>query len=286
MTRNLVLFIMVALFSQIILGQSETYIVNKTSFSSEKYDEFSPVYYKNGIVFCSNRNLSLSNRSTSQNKGLFKIYYIDTTGKADWESAKLFSRNLTTILNDGPVTFNSSRDTIYYSRNQDVSSKLSDISGPRNKLGIFSATLIAGQWTKVRDIRINNEWYNVTTPCLSPDGKKLFFASDKPGGFGGSDLYYSEWKNDRWEDPVNLGPVINTKGNESYPYLNASGELFFSSDGLGGYGGKDIYFSLYSDSTWLTPVCLDPSINSKFDDFGIVTDSEMKEGYFSSNRDK
>jgi len=277
---------MVALFSQIILGQSETYIVNKTSFCSEKYDEFSPVYYKNGIVFCSNRNLSLSSRSTSQNKGLFKIYYIDTTGRADWENAKLFSRSLTTILNDGPVTFNSARDTIYYSRNQDVSGKLSDISGPRNKLGIFSAALIAGQWTKVRELRINNEWYNVTTPCLSPDGKKLFFASDKPGGFGGSDLYYSEWKNDRWEDPVNLGPVINTKGNESYPYLNASGELFFSSDGLGGYGGKDIYFSLYSDSTWLTPVCLDPSINSKFDDFGIITDSEMKEGYFSSNRDK
>jgi len=277
---------MVALFSQIILGQSETYIVNKTSFCSEKYDEFSPVYYKNGIVFCSNRNLSLSSRSTSQNKGLFKIYYIDTTGRADWENAKLFSRSLTTILNDGPVTFNSARDTIYYSRNQDVSGKLSDISGPRNKLGIFSAALIAGQWTKVRELRINNEWYNVTTPCLSPDGKKLFFASDKPGGFGGSDLYYSEWKNDRWEDPVNLGPVINTKGNESYPYLNASGELFFSSDGLGGYGGKDIYFSLYSDSTWLTPVCLDPSINSKFDDFGIITDSEMKEGYFSSTRDK
>jgi len=277
---------MVALFSQIILGQSETYIVNKTSFCSEKYDEFSPVYYKNGIVFCSNRNLSLSSRSTSQNKGLFKIYYIDTTGRADWENAKLFSRSLTTILNDGPVTFNSARDTIYYSRNQDVSGKLSDISGPRNRLGIFSAALIAGQWTKVRELRINNEWYNVTTPCLSPDGKKLFFASDKPGGFGGSDLYYSEWKNDRWEDPVNLGPVINTKGNESYPYLNASGELFFSSDGLGGYGGKDIYFSLYSDSTWLIPVCLDPSINSKFDDFGFITDSEMEEGYFSSNRDK
>jgi len=286
MTRKLVLVIMVAFFSQIILGQSETYTVNVASFSSKKYDEFSPVYYKNGIVFCSNRNLSLSNRSTSQNKGLFKIYYIDTTGKADWESAKLFSKNLTTILNDGPVTFNSSRDTIYYSRNQDISSKLSNISSPRNKLGIFSAVMIAGQWTKVRELRINNEWYNVTTPCLSQDGKKLFFASDKPGGFGGSDLYSSQWKGDRWEDPVNLGSVINTKGNELYPYINQSGDLFFSSDGHAGHGGKDIYFSLFSDTTWLSPVCLDPPINSKFDDFGIVTDALMNEGYFSTNRDK
>ncbi|MGD0757178.1 MAG: PKD domain-containing protein [Bacteroidales bacterium] len=286
MLRKLVIVILIAFFTRIIWGQSETYTIKKASFSSDKYDEFSPVFYKNGIVFTSNRNLGLSYHSTSQNKGLFKIYYIDTTGKADWESAKLFSKNLATILNDGPVTFNRSRDTIYFSRNQNISGKLSDISGPRNKLGIFSAVLVAGQWTKVRELRINNEWYNVTTPCLSPDGKKLFFASDKPGGFGGSDLYYSQWKDNRWEDPVNLGPVINTKGNESYPYINPSGELFFSSDGQPGHGGKDIFFSLSSDSTWLTPVCLDAPINSEFDDFGIVTDTLMNEGYFSSNRDK
>ncbi len=286
MVRKLGLVIIVILLSQIILGQSETYTIKKASFSSDKYDEFSPVYYKNGIVFCSSRNLGLSSRSTSQNRGLFKIFYIDTTGKADWESTKLFSRNLTTVLNDGPVAFNSLRDTIYFSRNQDVTSKFGDISNPRNKLGIFSAVLIGGQWTKVRELRINNEWYNVTTPCLSPDGKKLYFASDRPGGYGGSDLYYSLWRNDRWEDPVNLGPVINTKGNESYPFINPSGELFFSSDGHPGHGGKDIYFSFFSDTTWITPVCLDQPINSKFDDFGIVTDEQMKEGYFSTNRDK
>jgi outer membrane protein OmpA-like peptidoglycan-associated protein len=286
MTRKLGIFIIIVLYSQIILGQSETYTVKKASFSSDKYDEFSPVFYKNGIVFSSNRNLSMSSHSTSQNKGLFKIYYIDTTGKADWENAKLLSKNLTTILNDGPVTFNKLRDTIYFSRNQNVSGRLNDISGPRNKLGIFSAVLIEGQWTKIRDLRINNEWYNVTTPCLSPDGKKLYFASDKPGGYGGSDLYYSQWNGSRWEDPVNLGPVINTKGNESYPFINPAGELFFSSDGHPGLGGKDIFFSMFSDTTWVEPVHLDPPINSKYDDFGIVTDTLMNEGYFSSNRDK
>lgn len=286
MTRKLIVVILFAMFSLIILGQSETYTVKKASFCSDKYDEFSPVYYKSGIVFSSNRNIGLSSHSDSQNKGLFKIYYVDTTGKADVNSAKLFSKYLTSILNDGPVTFNRLRDTIYFSRNQDVSSKLSDISSPRNKLGIFSAVLIDGKWTKIRDVRINNEWYNITTPCLSPDGKKLYFASDKPGGYGGSDLYYSLWKGGRWEDPVNLGPVINTKGNESYPYINPAGELFFSSDGHESMGGKDIFFSMFSDSTWLEPVRLDPPINSKYDDFGIVTDTLMNEGYFSSNREK
>lgn len=286
MIKKICLVVLFGVLSHILLGQTETYTVQKAPFSSDKYDEFSPVYYKNFIVFTSNRNTGLSYHSTSQNKGLFKIYYVDTTGKADWESAKLFSKNLTTIMNDGPVTFNLSKDTIYFSRNQDITSKLSDLSGPRNKLGIFSAVLVDGQWTKIRELRINNQWYNITTPCLSHDGKKLFFASDKPGGYGGSDLYYSRWKGDRWEDPVNLGPVINTKGNESYPYLTQSGDLFFSSDGRPGLGGKDIFFSVFSDTTWNEPVHLDAPINSKADDFGIVTDALLNEGYFSSNRDK
>jgi hypothetical protein len=85
---------------------------------------------------------------------------------------------------------------------------------------------------------------------------------------------------DYWSEPVNLGPVINTAGNESYPFISPSGDLFFSSDGRPGFGGKDIFFSHFSDSTWLTPVLLDPPINSQYDDFGIITDTLMNEGYF------
>ena len=284
--KIIIIGLLAILLQQISLGQSPTYTINKASFSSDIYDEFSPVYYKNGIVFCTNRNPSLSNYSTSQNKGLFKINFIDTTGKANWQSARLFSKNLKTNLNDGPVTFNSKGDTIYFSRNLEVSNKLRDIISPRNKLGLFSAVLVEGQWTKVRELRINNEWYNVTTPWLSSDGKRLYFASDKPGGFGGSDLYYSQWKGDYWDDPVNLGPVINTSGNEAYPFINPSGELFFSSDGHSGFGGKDIFFSRYADTAWLPPVCLDPPINSQYDDFGIIADTLMNEGFISSNRDK
>lgn len=285
MTRKLVLIVLISLLSKIIFGQSETYTIKKAAFSSDKYDEFAPVFYKNWIVFSSNRNFGLSNHSSSQNKELFKIHYVNNTGKMDWESSRLFSKNLTSLLNDGPVTFNKTSDTIYFSRNQVVSGKLSNISSARNKLGIFSAVLIDDQWTKVRELRINNEWYNVTTPCLSPDGKKLIFASDNPDGYGGSDLYYCDWKNDYWNDPVNLGPVINTKGNEGYPFINQAGELFFSSDGHPGLGGKDIFVSRYSNNSWLTPVPLDAPINSQFDDFGLIADSVMNEGYFSSKRD-
>jgi len=287
MNFNLTISILITIsLQQISLGQIETYTIKKASFSSEKYDEFSPVYYKNGIVFCTNRNTSITTYSTDQNKGLFKINFIDTAGKANWQKARLFSNSLTTNLNDGPVTFNTRGDTIIYSRNLEVKSSMRDVSGPRNKLGLFSAVLIDGKWTKIRELRFNNEWYNVTTPCLSPDGKKLFFASDKPGGYGGYDIYYSQWNVDYWTDPVNLGPVINTKGNEAYPFINPAGELFFASDGHPGLGGKDIFFSRNSDTIWLTPVRLDAPVNSQYDDFGFITDTLINEGYFSSNRNK
>jgi outer membrane protein OmpA-like peptidoglycan-associated protein len=283
--KFVVVILVASLFQGLLRAQPQIYTINKASFSSDLYDEFSPVYFKNGIVFCSNRSIGLLNRSTSQNKGLFKIYFIDTTQVVDWKSAKLFSKNLTTIVNDGPVTFNRSRDTIFYSRNLEISKKLSDVSGPRNKLGIFNADLIDGEWTKVREFRINNEWYNVSTPCLSPDNKRLYFASDKDGGFGGSDIYYCQWKIDHWENPVNLGPVVNTSGNEAYPFINQAGGLFFSSDGHPGLGGKDIFYSKQSGTAWLPPIPLDSPINSKFDDFALIADSVMNNGYFSSRRD-
>jgi flagellar motor protein MotB len=283
LTAVLITFIL----QQYILGQSETYTVALTEFSSKKYDEFSPVYYNKGIVFCTNRSPNLLlNYSSSQNKKQFKIYYIDTTGKAKPGSARLFSKNLKSKFNDGPATFNNRGDTIYYSRNLELTNNMGNSSSRGNKLGIFTAVMVKGEWTKVREFRYNNERYNVTAPCLSPDRKILFFTSDKPGGFGGYDLYYCEWKRNYWSEPVNAGPVINTTGNESYPFINPSGDLFFSSDGHPGLGGMDIFFSQFSGASWLTPFHLDPPINSKYDDFGIITDTLMNQGYFSSNRNK
>ncbi|MGC1392159.1 MAG: PKD domain-containing protein [Bacteroidales bacterium] len=287
MIRKLGLVLLSAVFTQMVIGQASSYTIQKAFFSSEKYDEFSPVFYKNGLVFCTNRNPNyISDYYDQQNKGLFKIYFVDTTSLEKWHSPRLFSKNLKTRYNDGPVTFSRNLDTIYYSRNLEVEGKLSDNSKTRNKLGIFYAVFNGKEWTNVRELRINNEWYNVTTPCLSPDGKKLFFSSDKPGGFGGYDLYYCEWKNDYWDDPVNLGPTINTNGNEGYPFINPAGELFFSSDGYPGLGGKDIFYSRLKDGKWLHPVLLDPPINSEYDDFGIITDSLISRGYFSTNRNK
>lgn len=285
--RLSIFFFLTIFLHEILIGQQETYTITLAPFSSDEYNEFSPVCYKSGIIFCTNRKSSyLFNYSSTNGESPVKINFVDTTGQVTWQKAGLFSRSITTHLNDGPVTFNSNGDTIYFSRNRQVDGNYQELSAARNKLGIFSAVLDGKNWIKIRDMRFNNEWYNVTTPWLSPDGKRLYFASDKPGGYGGSDLYYSIWKNGYWEDPVNMGPVINTSGNESYPFINSLGELFFASDGHPGLGGKDIFFSRCPDSVWISPVGLDPPLNSQYDDFGIITDSLMNKGYFSSNRGK
>jgi outer membrane protein OmpA-like peptidoglycan-associated protein len=273
--------ILISLFLPlVVLGQSETYSIDLAKFNSQKSDEFSPEFYKDGLVFCSNRKWNLfKNYLTSENKGLLKINYVDTvSGKV-----KLFSKDLSTKFNDGPASFNRRGDTIYFSRNLKVDEAI-DENSPRNKLGIFTAILENNSWGKILDLRFNNEYYNLTTPFISPDGKRLFFASDNPAGYGGTDLYYCNWKVDYWDDPINLGPEINTAGNESYPFVNREGGLFFSSDGHPGFGGKDIFYTKESKNKWLTPVHLDPPINSKYDDFALIADSVMNKGFFSSKR--
>ncbi len=273
------------LFTSLIPGQAPTYTISLSKLCSPRYDEFSPVYYKDGLVFCSNFNTGLvMNYLTSDNKSLLKINHVDISANGTWGNPKLFSKSLKSKFNDGPASFTRKFDTIYFSRNIKSGGSVKENSNPRNKLGIFLAVREGNKWTKIRDLRFNNEYYNITTPCISGDGKRLFFASDNPAGYGGSDLYYCQWKGDYWDDPVNMGPEINTSGNESYPFVNSEGGLFFASDGHPGFGGKDIFYTKESGGKWLAAVRLDEPINSQYDDFALIADSVMNEGFFSSKR--
>ncbi len=262
------------------MAQQSPYNITKTTFSTDSFDEFAPVFYRNGLVFCSDRGQAVN----SQGQAVVKMFYADTA--AANKKMKPFSKDLKSKLNDGPATFNRAGDTIYFSRNLVVEGNFKLLSTFRNKLGLFYAVSDEKGWGRIRELRFNTEWFNITMPCLSHDGKRLYFASDKPDGIGGLDIYYSNWRNGYWEDPVNLGPDVNTEGNESYPFISETGELFFASDGRGGLGGKDIFVTKQKANGWHTPVRLAAPVNSEYDDFGIVTTADVKEGYFSSARDK
>jgi PKD repeat protein len=267
-----------------LFSQSEKYSVMRSSFSSRLNDEFSPVFYKGGIIFCSNIS---DNSLVSYNDGqsrLFKIFSVYAKNVTEWKSPVLFSKELRSGYNDGPATFNKQGDLIFFCRNNTIDKKQRNISDTTNLLGIYTAELREGVWTNIRSFQYNDPLYTFGTPSLTPDGKRIYFSSDIPGGYGGMDLYYCDSVKSDWTKPVNMGPEINTSGNESFPFADENGKLFFASDGHKGMGGKDIYYSFEVNGTWIKPVHLDSPINSAADDFGIVTDSTFSGGFFSSNR--
>jgi len=287
MSKYFYIILLITLFTKAELhAQFQRFIVKPAPFSSRINDEFSPVFYKGGIVFCSNRSdNSLVSYKDEQNR-LFKIFYVMKKGSTGWDQPKILAKEITTAFNDGPVTFNENGNIMYYSRNNSIENSLRNISDTSNKLGIYSAELINGIWTNIKPFTFNILLYSFCTPALTPDGERIYFSSDMPGGIGGMDLYYCDRRNNEWDKPVNLGPVINTAKNESFPFACKYGKLFFASDGHNGFGGKDLFYTQEINGEWITPVHLDSAINSAADDFGLVTDSTFENGYFSTNRRK
>jgi outer membrane protein OmpA-like peptidoglycan-associated protein len=267
-----------------LTAQIRSFQVSKVTFTSSVGDDFSPVYYKNGLVYCSNSISSATMSIKSENENLFNILFVEQKDSVSWKSPVLFSEELTTILNEGPATFSPDGNTIYYARNNTIEGKLKDINKPLNRLGIYKAELIDGVWKNISPFPYNNPDYSLGTPALSTDGNRLYFASDMPGGFGGIDIYYCDLKDGQWAKPVNIGPEINTEADEAYPFADATGRVFFSSNGHNSIGGKDIFYTLIKNKKWITPIHLDADINSPDDDFGLITDANFEHGYFSSNR--
>lgn len=279
-----IIFIFSLCFSADLYPQQQKYVVKRASFSSGINDEFSPVFYNRGIVFCSNMRDNSPIGYRNDGERLFNIVYVESRDKTKWKTPVLFSGDLTSVFNDGPATFNQAGTVIYFSRNNSTGKGLRNIIDTSNKLGIYRAEFKNGEWSDAEPLSFINPGYSFSTPSLSPDGRRIFFSSDMPGGYGGSDLYYCDSINSGWDKPVNLGPVINTSKNESFPFSAGFGMLFFASDGHPGFGGKDIFYTREINCKWIDPVHLDSGINSPADDFGLVTDTTLQNGYFSTDR--
>lgn len=154
-----------------------------------------------------------------------------------------------------------------------------------NRLKIYLAIYRYGDWLDAGAFPYNGDGYSTTHPALHPDGNILYFASDRPGGLGGTDIYYCVKNDSGWAAPVNAGPLINTPGNEAFRYISIAGDLYFSSDGRGGLGGLDIFrIPLRAQIPDGTAKNIGYPVNSSGDDFGVWVSEDGATGYFSSNR--
>lgn len=198
-----------------------------------------------------------------------------------------FSRSINSRYHEGPVTFFHDGYQIIFTRNNYDGRRVRQSAEGVTNLKLYTATQQNGTWTQVEELPFNSDDYSVGHPALSKDDRLLFFASDMPGGLGGTDLYVSRNENGKWTKPVNLGKEINTKGNDLFPFIDERGNLYFASDGRKGLGGLDIYYAPLADGVPAGPVeHLEAPINSEMDDFGLITDANRKGGYFSTNRRK
>ncbi|TAE30619.1 MAG: flagellar motor protein MotB [Cytophagales bacterium] len=202
-----------------------------------------------------------------------------------------FSQSLNTKYHEGPATFTKDGSRVIFTRNNYTDGKYRVSSDGVNKLKLYTAQQTSGNWGEPEEMVFNSNEYSTGHPALAAGrngeaDQLLYFASDMPGGYGGTDIYVSQWEKDKWGKPVNLGPAVNTKGNELFPFIDEKNNLYFSSDGQAGLGDLDIFYAALNDDMQSAKAVLNlgEPINSNKDDFGIVTDGERKGGYFSSNR--
>lgn len=195
------------------------------------------------------------------------------------------SNDLNSKFHDGPVSFAQNGSWAMFNRNNYYHGKARKSKDGTNKLKLYSAKYTGGEWYDVKDFPYNSNEYSNGHPALSENGSLLYFVSDKPGGFGGTDIYYCLRVDTGWTEPVNLGKAINTTGNEMFPYVDHKNNLYFSSNGHPGMGGLDIFYVELKDKLPASaPENVGFPVNSIKDDFGIIMEADKSSGYFSSNR--
>ncbi len=255
--------------------------VTRLSVNSDKSD-YSPLLLNNTLLFASGRPARLGVSYTNEtNTELTDLFYAKKIDSLHFGKARPFSTTINSKLNEGPFTLSADGNTIYFSGNATHST---EDKRTALRLQIYTSTKSGESWAAPEAAPFCSGNYSNCHPVFSKDNAIMVFCSDMPGGYGGTDLYYTTFKNNGWTPPVNFGPKINSAENELFPFISVGSTLYFSSRRAAGKGGLDIYSFQLKDSLTEKARLLDAPINTAFDDFGIWLDSAEQTGYFSSNR--
>ncbi len=266
------------------LNSPTQYKIRKVNAFSSKWNDFSPAYGNKDyskIYFVSSREGS-SNNKIDQRSGEFftDIYYSNLSRKGKWSEPIAVNEPVNTDHHEGTLCLNRNGTTMFFTTCQSENKK---------SLGCeISISMMEGKnWGPLKKLQIKVD-SNTTIghPTISPDETQIIFSAEMDGGYGGKDLWLVyKIARDQWSEPANLGPAINTGGDEMFPFLRSNGTLYFSSDGHIGMGGLDIYKAdLGENGQYVKSISLKYPINSSADDFGWIVESNSERGYFTSNR--
>ncbi len=245
-------------------------------------EDFGTAFYKNKVVFASSREGTKSvRRKWNWNKLPFlDLYVSDKDANNELLDPIQLDKGINAKYHEGPAAFNSDGTTMIFTRNNYVGRSSDGII----KLQLFESTFNDGNWSEAKALPYNSAEHSVGHATLTADGNTMYFASDMEGGKGGVDLYMATRNSDgTWGTAVNI-ESINTEGNEMFPYIYEDDILFFSSTGLVGLGGLDVFVCKIKNGKASKPKNVGVPVNGERDDFAFTLDATGKAGYFSSNR--
>ncbi len=251
------------------------------------YADYGSSFYKEQVLFTTARDTSNFAKKvhTWTDQSFTKIYVADIQEDGTLTKAKKFSRKIDTKFNEATPVVTKDGQTMYFTRNNYNGSRGTD-SKKTTLLKIYRAELKGDKWTNVTELPFNSNQFSTAHPVLNANEDTMYFVSDRPGGFGQSDLWSVAMTENGFGTPVNLGAGINTDGRESFPFVTSDDELYFATDGRPGMGGLDVYAAkIKTDGTFSDVQNIGASVNSTSDDFGYIINKTTKRGYFSSNRE-
>ena len=264
-----------------IMEQVQRYSASNMEEINTEYSEFGGSTFGKQLYFSSARNTT--RRKYQWNEEPFLDIYVADIIADVVKNASLLEGEVNGKFHEGNVAITADGNRMYFDSNDFYKGKFDKSEEGINQINLFYIDKIAGTWKGPRSVHFNTDEYSYGHPALSPNGNILYFASDMPGGKGGSDIYkVAVNKDGSLGTPQRLGDHINTEGKEVFPYMDSAGTLYFSSDGHQGIGGLDVFSSV--DGGMGSAANLGIGVNSEADDFAFKYDPTTEMGYVSSNR--
>lgn len=292
-------------YAQMIAGRRSMLIREQRDYMSEiqsnsgRYNNIQPIevnspssdygstIYNNQLLFATARDTGNFTKRIHTWTGDYhtSIFAADINEDGSLSNAQRYSSGISSKYNESTPVITKDGKTMYFTRNNYDGSRGYDHKRS-TLLKIYRATKDDnGKWCDIEEIAINSDEYSTAHPMLNAEETVMYFVSDRPGGFGSSDLWRVAITEDGFGTPQNLGANINTEGRETFPFLATDNVLYFSSDGRPGLGGLDVFaVKIKSDGTYTDIQNVGSPINSEWDDFGYIIDAKTQQGFFSSNR--
>lgn len=286
-----IIYIIVLFFGMIVYSQNQNYSIRNIEVNSE-YQDFGVSYYgENSVVFASSRKVkNARNRKWYLNKQPYLDLYKGTlTANGEITEIELFSKNVNTKVHESNAVFTKDLKTVYFSRDNYINNKHKKDTDDWVLIQLFKANVNEqGEFVNIVKLPFNSDEFDSGHPSLNERENKLYFTSNRPGGFGATDIWVVDIFDDgTYGKPTNLGPLVNTAKREMFPFITSDNVLYFSSDGYReGLGGLDIYETkIIANEVVEKPLNLGIPLNSDKDDFGIVFQKGNNTGHFSSKRE-